>query len=82
MQRVADESVKINFKIPLALRKRWQDADVPWGVQAKVMYKMFELVVDVFEKHGLVALGALLDNQFELRLRRERERQPDDQPVG
>ena len=67
-----DTEVRINFSIPLAMRKRWQEAAIPHGVQAKVMLTMYELVLEAFEKHGLVALGALLDGQFEIRLRRER----------
>lgn len=76
---MADEQteVRINFNVPLSTRKRWQAANIPFGVQAKVMSMMYELTVQLVEKHGLVALGALLDGHCELRLRREREQRTD-----
>ena len=69
---MADDSVevKIAFDVPISLRNRFDNTGVPWGIRSVLIRKIFEMVVDLIEKHGLIIIGAILEGKCELRLKR------------
>ena len=41
------------------------DKSIPWGVRSEVIRKLLAMTLDLTEKHGTAAIGAILDNQVE-----------------
>ena len=41
------------------------DKSIPWGVRSEVIRKLLSMTLDLTEKHGTMAIGAILDNHVE-----------------
>lgn len=60
---------KINFYISNEQAER-VDRIVPHGLRGPVLMKLLERVLDAAEEHGQIVFGVVLDNDFEISIRR------------
>lgn len=39
---------------------------IPWGIRSEVIRKLLSMALDLTEKHGALALGAILDGAIDI----------------
>ena len=61
--------VTVNFRINRDLHQRLYN--LPYGIKANLLRKMYELIADAYERDGNIIIGTILDDKMELRLKRE-----------
>lgn len=59
-----DNTIRINANIPIELHTRWNDA-VPFGMRSEVIKKLVEMTVEAVEIHGIKALLAIVEKEYD-----------------